>query len=256
MFWGKWIGRDLYSLSWKEKRLADFSPEKIEEICTDIRKMLYAFGADPSGRGEQRRFICKYPVFQTELRMINDLFPDARFVHIVRDGRQTANSLVKLHRLVNEQIRKIRHPFCTSMIPYPRLPSLPGLIERFGADDIRCTAHVWQDSIEAVHAVKDELSHYTEIRYEDLLAEPERAILSLMERLDLPRPRAENRAFWDYVARIGVVRHTNQYGQFDVVEEIAGRTLRKLGYLPAKAAPKVHADVPPPGLHSAPPPCS
>jgi hypothetical protein len=242
IFWGKWIDRDLYSLYWPEKRGSDFSPEKISEIHTDVRKMLHAFGADPSGAGTPRRFICKYPVFQTELRMINDLFPDAIFVHIVRDGRQTANSLIKLYRLVNSQIRKIDHPYCRYMIPYPRVVTLPGLIAQYGPEDIRCTANVWQDSIDAVHSVKDSLSSFIEIRYEDILNNPETEILGLMSKLGLTRPAPENRFFWDYLSRVGHVRHTNQYGQFDVVERIAGRTLQKMGYVsgnPSERRPQV-----------------
>jgi hypothetical protein len=236
LFWGKWIGRDVHSLYWPEKRLKDFSDARIREIHTDVRKMLFAFGADPSGRGPSRRFVCKYPVFHTELRMLNDLFPGAYFVHIVRDGRQVSNSLLKLNRLLNEQIRKIDHPELESLVPYPRLASLPGLIARYGVDDIRTAAHVWQDSIDQVRSVSGELSNYVEIRYEDLLDDPAQQILSLMNRLALPRPAPENSAFWEYVNKVGVIHHKNSYGQFDVVESIAGRTLQNLGYMKPQPA--------------------
>lgn len=225
MFWGKWIGRDVDSLYWPEKKLTDFTPEKIREIHDDVRKMILSFG------GIQKRFICKYPVFQTELRMINALFPDAFFVHIIRDGRMVANSLVKLHRLMNDQIKKIKHPTVKYLVPYPRVKSLEDHIRRFGADDIRCTAHVWQDSIEAVRAVSRDLSHFVEIRYEDILKNSEQEILGLMDRLELQRPETGNTEFWERVKKVGVIHHKNQYGHFDVVEQIAGQTLRDLGYV-------------------------
>jgi hypothetical protein len=130
------------------------------------------------------------------------------------------------------------------MVPYPRVESLPGLLERYGAEDIRCTANIWQDSIDAVHAVKDELSNYVELRYEDLIADPTGQILWLMNRLNLPRPSPTNNAFWEYLAEIGHVHHINHYGQYDVVEEIAGRTLRKLGYMPENEAHEREAPAP------------
>ncbi|MBI3544196.1 MAG: sulfotransferase [Deltaproteobacteria bacterium] len=224
MFWGKWIGRDTDSLYWPEKRLKDFSPEKIEEIYGDIKRVLHSFG------GEGRRFIVKYPVFQTELRMLQDLFPDAKFVHIVRDGRQVANSLVKLYKLCNDQIQKINHPDLKALVPYPRVKNLEKYVKEFGATDIRTTAHIWEDSIEAVHEAKGDLKHFTEIRYEDLLGRPESELKRIFEFVELPWPAASNELFKKEYANIGVIHHRNSYGQFDVVERIAGKTLKAYGY--------------------------
>lgn len=225
MFWGKWIGREPGTLFWPEKRLRDFSKEKIQEIYTDIRRIIYS-----SGDGD-RRFICKYPVFQTELRLINDLFPDARFIHIIRDGRQTANSLVKLHKLTNDQLKKIKHPLLEYLIPYPRTVNLQKYVEEYGADDIRCTARVWQESIDLVNSVKNELSHFTEVRYEDLLKDPKKEMGRLFEFAELSWPKDQNVQFKEEMQKVGVIHHKNNYGQYEIVEQIAGRTLRELGYL-------------------------
>ena len=235
LFWGKWIGRDVDTLYWQEMRKKDLPQGKTQEIYSDIQKVIASFDDFPpsvrrSSSGS-RRFFCKYPVFQTELRLIQDLFPDAYFVHIVRDGRPTANSLVKLHGLMNDQIRKIKHPSVKYLVPYPRTKNLKSYIDQFGADDIRCTAHVWKESIETVRQVQGDLKNFVEIRYEDILKNPEPKIRELFEKLNMPFPRKENRYFHELLGKVGVIHHTNRYGQYEVVEEIAGDLLRELGYL-------------------------
>ncbi len=204
----------------------------------DRHNRLHRSKADvqPAGRaartaGIGRRFVCKYPVFQTELRLLQDLFPDAYFVHIVRDGRPTANSLVKLHALMNEQIRKIQHPWVKYLVPYPRTKGLKSYIDRFGADDIRCTANVWKESIQTVHEARGDLRNFIEIRYEDILKDPESQIRGLFQKLDFPFPCKENHPFTELLGNVGNIKHSNRYGQYEVVEEIAGDTLRELGYL-------------------------
>jgi hypothetical protein len=224
MFWGKWIGRETQSLFWTEKPLSDFSPEKLDEIYSDIKKILFTFG------GGDRRFVCKYPVFQTELGMINQLFPDAHFIHIIRDGRQVANSLVKLYKLCKSQIEKIKHPDFDRLIPYPRVENLEKYITEFGPDDIRCTAHVWEDSISVVDEVKDRLHRFVQVRYEDILAQPKEELGKLFAFAGLDWPAENNTLFQREFAGIGKIRHTNKYGQFDVVENLVGPTLKRLGY--------------------------
>jgi hypothetical protein len=228
LFWGKWIGRDVDSLYWEEKRLKDFSKEKIAEIYNDIRKILFTFGA---GKENPKRFICKYPVMQTELRMVQDLFPDAHFIHIVRDSRPAANSLKKLYHLTNNQIKKIKHPWVTYIVPYPRVKSLKGLIEKYGDEDIRTTAHIWQDSIKLVHETAPDLKNYTEIRYEDILKSPYESMKKLFDFCELSYPSEDNKNYKHEFEIIGVTHHKNNYKDFDVIEEITKETLVKLGYL-------------------------
>jgi hypothetical protein len=224
--WGKWIGRDIDSLYWEEKRLVDFSNEKIQEIHRDVRKILFSFaGAD------KKRFICKYPVMQTELRMVQDLFPEAHFIHILRDARPAANSLKKLYHLVNDQIGKIQHPTVKYVVPYPRLKSLKKYIDAFGPDDIRTTAHIWQDAILHVQEVAPELNHYMEVRYEDILNNPRTSLERIFSFCNLPWPEAENKVFHREFNIIGKTHHTNKYQDYDLIEQITGPTLKKLGYL-------------------------
>ena len=223
--WGKWIGRDAGSVYWQEKRLKDFSPEKIAEIHKDIRKIIFSFGPG------EKRFICKYPVMQTELRMVQDLFPDAQFIHIVRDSRMAANSLLKLFHLVNNQIKKINHPTIKYLLPYPRLKTLQSYIDQYGADDIRTTAHIWQDSVKLVQETAPDLKKYIEVRYEDILKAPEQEMKRLFDFCGMNWPVASNKEFHHEFSIVGKTHHKNSYKDFEVIEEITKPTLQKLGYL-------------------------
>jgi len=89
-FLSRWFGRTLSALHWPQLRGEDLSAEQRALVQEDVRRVLLAFG------GLGRRWVAKSPVLQTELLLMQDLFPDAHFVHIVRDPRPTANSLLKL----------------------------------------------------------------------------------------------------------------------------------------------------------------
>jgi hypothetical protein len=223
--WGKWMGRDVSSLYWPEQTRADLGAERVRIIENDIRKILFCFG------GQGRRFVTKYPIMQTEIRLIQELFPDARFVHILRDARPAANSLVKLYHLANQQLKKIKHPTIKSIIPYPRVKGLETYVSKYGADSLECTTRVWIEAIELVQSMAPELNHYYEFRYEKLVKNPEVELKKIFAFCELSWPASDNQTFSEELARVGVLRHANMYKDFEKIEKIAGPMLKKLGYI-------------------------
>ena len=165
-------------------------------------------------------------MFQTEVLTLQELFPDAHFVHIVRDGRMVANSLVKLNKLVNDQIKKIKHPMLNSLVPYPRVRNLEKYLKEWGAEDIRTTAHVWRDSIELVQKMSSKLKNFHEVRYEDLMVAPREQMQQLLKKVHLRIPNKADAAYELEISSWGKIHHQNQYGNFDVVESIAGKSLK------------------------------
>lgn len=87
-----------------------------------------------------------------DLELIADLYPDAPIVHIIRDGRDVARSL---------------------------------LSKDWGPDTMEAAAEEWCSSVEAGRAAGAALPNYSEVFYERLLADPEAGICSLYERLGL-----------------------------------------------------------------------
>jgi hypothetical protein len=92
------------------------------------------------------------PEHSTCLDLIGAVYPDAHVVHIIRDGRDVVRSLASQH---------------------------------WGPGSIRAAAGEWRSSVEK--AMKDSagLDHYTEVRYEELLADPRGQIARLYDCLDL-----------------------------------------------------------------------
>jgi hypothetical protein len=77
------------------------------------------------------------------MRRVASALPEAHFVHLVRDGRDVALSQVEVD---------------------------------FGADQIADAARDWVDGIEKAQRQARRLRHYIEVRYEDLVTEPEPAL--------------------------------------------------------------------------------
>jgi len=224
MFWGKWFGRKPEELFWPDISPNTFSPQKRQVVRKDIHKIISCF-PNPHGR----RFICKYPLAQAELRLLNDIFPDARFIHIVRDARMTANSLIKLNRVSNDQLRKIRHPLLNSIVTYPRVKDLGRYIKDWGVEDIRTTANVWNDTINTFRRQKPYLNHVMDIRYEDLIQSPQAIMKDVFQFCELSGPRSVS--YSKELSQIGKVKHKNQYDNFEFVEEACKDNLAFYGYV-------------------------
>lgn len=94
-----------------------------------------------AGRFGKPRYGDKTPTYGHHLRAIERLLPEARFVHLVRDGRDVAVSL------------------------RPRRFS-PG-------HDIATQARHWRENVLTARAQGSGCRHYLELRYEDLLRAPE-----------------------------------------------------------------------------------
>lgn len=227
-FWLEQLQLDPYALTWPRRRIADFQPEQIDSIRRTIRYVLACFNG---GRG--MRFLNKSPALLTEVLLLQDIFPDARFIHLVRDGRMVANSLLKLNQRQREQDLKVDHPLFRAkpFIPYPRVPGLEQAIAQYGVDDLRVTAIVWDSSVKLVDEFRPHLPHFHQLRYEDFVAAPRTELAALLEFCGLDMPDASHRVFHDKLGQVGVVAHQNQYSGFDVVETIAGGSLRRYGYI-------------------------
>jgi hypothetical protein len=116
-----------------------------------IRAVYAAYAHD---RGKPR-YGDKTPVYVYEIDALAQLFEEARFVHLIRDGRDVACSFIG-----QEKMR-------------PNGPVEAALL--------------WRERVEAGRAAGEWLksSRYLELRYEDLIADPEGALRPLCDFIDL-----------------------------------------------------------------------
>ncbi len=87
-------------------------------------------------------------------RAVKECFPEAKVVHILRDGRDVALSLLKA---------------------------------RMGPKSFYAAARLWRDYVNEMQRVRDNWDprRFVQVRYEDLLAEPETTLRSICDTLDV-----------------------------------------------------------------------
>jgi len=95
----------------------------------------------------------KTPTYVQKMKLIQRALPEARFVHVIRDGRDVALSV--LDRAVRD----------------------------LSAGDV---ARRWRKKILKAREDAPQLEHYTEIRYEDLILDTEPVLRRVAEFIDLP----------------------------------------------------------------------
>jgi hypothetical protein len=181
-----------------------------------------------AARGKQR-WGDKTPMYMKHLELLERLFPDALFVHLIRDGRDAALSFLQVPRGI-----------MTESWGHPR--------------DASGFAREWRTEVEGARALGRRVgpSRYLEVRYEELVAAPEArlaaicafaglpfepAMLDYRESLDLSRkPHQQSLA---KPPTPGLRRWASQMTPQDVVafEQVAGDVLAGLGYPTSSAAP-------------------
>jgi hypothetical protein len=149
------------------------------------------------------------PLHVLHLELIAAIYPDARFVHIVRDGRDVARSIAA---------------------------------QEWGPSSIEEAAAEWRSAILAAReaGLPDEV--YREVRYEEILREPAAIVSDLYEWLDLPATDdvvAEAVSEAGIGANLGgapsgisVAKWREVYSEADLLafDRVAGALLRDLGY--------------------------
>jgi hypothetical protein len=230
-FWGEWFAQDPACLLYDEFRKEDLDEATIGEIRSTISTALAQFPG-------QRRFFCKNPGFIPYSPVLAELFPDACFIHLVRDPRPTANSMVKLWERCDSQLRSIRASgkkmtmHLERFIPYPRLPRLAEYVDRFGAGNVQATARLWRDAVLFMGEKGNLLPNLLTVRFESILADPEGAVNRILDFCGLKPFESENTSFRALCAQTGQVSHVNRYGDFEAITTVCRQTMALLGYDP------------------------
>jgi len=235
-----------FHLSWDslEQRVGDLEPFSLGEGI----RVFYRLYAERFGKA---RWGDKTPGYEARMKLIGELLPEARFIHVIRDGRDRALSLRKVY---------------------------------WGAQSVTDMANQWVRRIRAARRQARHLPHYLEIRYEDLVREPEQTLRKVCEYIELdfdpvmlefhrtgaeriaeledlppggkqaPASAQLRRSIHPLAARppqldrIGVWKQEFTPEEVQTFEQVAGPLLRKLGYEIRPTRPR--APVPPSGRWS------
>lgn len=129
-----------------------------------VLRVFYSLYAESQGKD---RYGDKTPGYVKQLKTVQACLPEARFIHLIRDGRDVA--LSRDGRVQAEDLS----------------------IERL--------AKIWKRRIRRARKQEHRLSHYLEVRYEDLVASPEETLRSVCDFAEL----GYDPAMLDYHQRSG-----------------------------------------------------
>lgn len=134
--------------------IGDLRPAGYGTFMDAVNWLVRTYGAR-SGRMDIDYWVEHQPGNVRHMRALAEACPDARFVHIVRDGRAVANSLLKVD---------------------------------WGPNSISSAAHFWSQRVAMGMALRDCLPHnrWARVRYEDLLAQPDEELRRICATLELP----------------------------------------------------------------------
>jgi hypothetical protein len=108
----------------------------------------------------------KTPGYVRRLPLLHELFPEARFVHLIRDGRDVA----------------------LSALGWRRASKLAARLSTWNAHPVPTAAHWWERHVRSGREAGASLGSrtYAEVRYEALIVDPAGEVESLCAFLELP----------------------------------------------------------------------
>lgn len=129
----------------------------------------------------KNRIVDKTPFMTLWVPLINEVFPDARHFHIIRDGRAVVNSVLYKLRYSKKEKDRV---FCEDKLLYG--PQPPGLVAPMSLPPALRHTRQWIMLVEQGHTNGRILGQrYCEIRYEDLVNAPRTTMKAVLNHAKL-----------------------------------------------------------------------
>jgi len=155
----KQTANDLADLIVDHKRWGDFHLDSEElrrriaaldpPTAADVIRAFYLMYAEREGK---TRYGDKTPGYVREMPRIQRVLPEARFVHIIRDGRDVSLSHLRMN---------------------------------WGPETYAESAKLWRNRIRRARRQAPKIKHYTEIHFEDLVSDTEGVLRKVCDFIDL-----------------------------------------------------------------------
>jgi len=170
IFWNKYCGREY---------IKDISEDKKNDVIQEIQKVLE--------REKKSRFLNKSPTNSIRIFALKKIFPDAKFINIARDPRSVIASMLQRHEKEGGFIKGI--PLRNK--PFGKISYLKQkfLLSSKDYDAVRDFSKKYQEITENIYDFS--ISHdenLINVIYEELLTDPEKVIMKLLEFCELEKP--------------------------------------------------------------------
>ncbi len=129
-----------------------------EEFYGFLRQFLeQAYGRVWDGNPAITHILDKHPAYAAFVEEINRMVPNSRFIHVIRDGRDVAASMVSAKQQMG-----------------------------FGTGTVTESAVAWKEHVEWARKGRQFDGRYLELRYEEIMADPIAALTTLYDFCGLP----------------------------------------------------------------------
>lgn len=149
-------------------------PSKVKQICNEYASLLR--------QRSKSRLLDKSPFMTLWIPLINKVFPDARHIHIIRDGKAVVNSILYKLRY-SPQEKDV--PFREGKVMFG--PHPPELIDPMSLQPALRHARQWIMLVEhGRHCRKILGERYCELRYEDVVSATPTTMRMILRHAQLP----------------------------------------------------------------------
>lgn len=155
---------------WRMVENPDFIPTELPKLKKTLVRL--------SGMTRRKRILEKTPGHSLIAKNLINYFPDAKFIHILRNGRDVAFSMLK-HQWISDELKQVHPVFWFDLLPITfkeEWISL-GLWER--------AVLRWAVYVCAAMQISCCSDRYLEVRYEKLCLMPKEMISEILSFLDL-----------------------------------------------------------------------
>lgn len=208
---------------------AIFNPAHIHNFQRMVRRVVVHHLIDEWGLGDFERFVVKLPNESHAADFLLQAIPEARAIHLVRDGRDVMRSRFGA--------------FSSQILEETRDPAL----RQYG---IAFYSHLWnfQNDIISAACAEHDQAKVIRVRYEDLHFDRLNQSRSILKWIGLDLPKEEEASFLDAIdianapaaevgygkrrgdGSIGKFRHAFSAADIALMEEIMGPVLERFGY--------------------------
>jgi omega-hydroxy-beta-dihydromenaquinone-9 sulfotransferase len=190
------------------------NPEMEHYLKLTIQKHLRYFDAD--------RFINKNLDNSARIRYLNKLFPDAYFIHIIRDPRAVCQSLLKF-RQAAANFFGAEHRHATSGVKSRTWSEIRPF---WDCDPISSIGLLWRDVIETVEASRQFIApeQDLELRYEDFAGNPRTHLENTVQFCQLSWNKDIERLFTQAAGNVSLCDRNDVWKQRFSPQEIAKLT--------------------------------
>ncbi|MBC8123129.1 MAG: sulfotransferase [Gemmatimonadaceae bacterium] len=181
-----------------------------------------------------KRFLNKNPDNSVRMRYLNKLFPDARFIHIVRDGRAVCNSLLKFREAAAEFFGP-EHRHATNGV---KVKAWSDIEQYWRTDPAYAAGLVWREVMETVERDSKFITpdRYLEFRYEDFVAAPMDYLEKISRFSELRWDKDTERAFAQEAGKLNLGGRNDAWkkrlkdNDLERLMEIIGPKMREYQY--------------------------